>query len=193
MHRTTQIACLAAAMLALAGCNQKAETGGDPAKPQAVAGLPGSGGRNDAAGSAASPAAPAATQGVDFGDDASKFSRDGECDDKRFSGAGMTNTPLLESDIGHDATDCRTAYNQKRLTLASASLPAAADNSYADSGVNHIMWGDDNGKFSRDGECDDKRFAGAGMTSTPLIDSDIQHDATDCRTAFTQGRLTLKE
>ena len=52
-----------------------------------------------------------------------KFSRDGECDDKRFSGPGMTETPLLQSDVGHDATDCRTAYEQKRLTLASAAAP----------------------------------------------------------------------
>ena len=55
------------------------------------------------------------------------------------------------------------------------------------------MWGDDASQFAKDGECDDKRFVGAGMTSTILIDSDIKHDATDCRTAFAQGRLTLKE
>jgi hypothetical protein len=30
------------------------------------------------------------------------------------------------------------------------------------------------------------------MTNTPLLDQDIQHDATDCRTAFQQGRLTLR-
>ena len=194
-HKNGPIACLIPALLALAACDQRAETGGDPAKPQAALAVPGSGGRNAAPDAGASPAAlaQAAPQGVDFGDDASKFARDGECDDKRFSGQGMTNTPLLESDIGHDATDCRAAYNQKRLTLASAALPTAADRSYAASGVDRIMWGDDNGKFSRDGECDDKRFAGAGMTATPLLDSDIKHDATDCRTAFAQGRLTLKE
>jgi hypothetical protein len=47
--------------------------------------------------------------------------------------------------------------------------------------------------FSRDGECDDKRFTGPGLTSTPLLDSDVQHDATDCRTAFAQGRLSLAQ
>ena len=52
-------------------------------------------------------------------------------------------------------------------------------------------FGDDNGAFSNDGECDDMRFEGAGMTSTPLLDSDIRHDASDCRTAFEQGRLQL--
>ena len=40
---------------------------------------------------------------------------------------------------------------------------------------------------------DDKRFTGAGMTTTPLLDSDIQHDATDCRAAYNQGRLQLRQ
>ena len=56
-----------------------------------------------------------------------------------------------------------------------------------------INFGDDAGKYSQDGECDDKRFAGDGMTATPLLDSDIKHDATDCRAKFAQGRLSLKE
>jgi hypothetical protein len=134
---------------------------------------------------------PAAAQAVDFGDDASKFSKDGECDDKRFTGAGMTDTTLLDSDVRHDATDCRSAYNQGRLTLK-GSNPGANSESYAASGVNHIMWGDDSGKYANDGECDDKRFIGAGMTDTPLLDSDVKHDATDCRAAFRQGRLQLR-
>ena len=132
---------------------------------------------------------PAAAQAVDFGDDASKFSKDGECDDKRFTGAGMTDTTLLDSDIRHDDTDCRSAYNQGRLTFNGSSGSQA----YAASGLNHIIWGDDNGKYASDGECDDKRFSGAGMTSTPLLDADVKHDATDCRAAFRQGRLQLRQ
>ena len=137
---------------------------------------------------------PAFAQNIDFGDDASRFAKDGECDDMRFSGAGMTDTTLIDSDIRHDATDCRTAYNQGRLTYQGgrrASAPSSG--SYADSGVNHIIWGDDASKYSKDGECDDKRFVGAGMTSTPLLDSDIKHDATDCRAAYNQGRLQLRQ
>ena len=57
----------------------------------------------------------------------------------------------------------------------------------------NINFGDDSGRFSKDGECDDKRFTGPGMTSTPLLDSDIQHDATDCRAAYAQGRLSLRD
>ena len=132
-------------------------------------------------------------QNVDFGDDASQFSKDGECDDKRFTGAGMTSTPLLESDVRHDATDCRGAFNQGRLTLKDAgSSTVTAQQTYAPSGTDHVIWGDDASKFSKDGECDDMRFTGAGMTDTPLLESDVKHDATDCRTAYDQGRLTLK-
>lgn len=134
---------------------------------------------------------PALAQNIDFGDDASRFAKDGECDDMRFSGPGMTDTTLIDSDIRHDATDCRTAYNQGRLTYNGNRAPTSEG--YAASGVNHIIWGDDNGKYANDGECDDKRFVGAGMTSTPLLDSDIKHDATDCRTAYTQGRLQLRQ
>lgn len=116
------------------------------------------------------------SQGIDFGDDRGAFARDGECDDLRFEGRGMTSTPLLQSDVRHDATDCRTAYNQGRITLRSSN----------------IIWGDDRGAFANDGECDDMRFSGPGMTSTTLLESDIKHDATDCRRAYEAGRLQLR-
>jgi hypothetical protein len=134
----------------------------------------------------------ASAQTIDFGDDASKFAKDGECDDKRFSGPGMTDTPLLDSDVRHDATDCRAAHRQGRLTF-NGNRPPATTQRYAASGVDHIIWGDDNGKYANDGECDDKRFVGPGMTETPLLESDIKHDATDCRAAFRQGRLQLRQ
>lgn len=198
MVSTSRLGVLLGAALAamlVAGCDKL--IGGnkqDPAQKQALTGPIVSGGRStDPAAAAAAPAKVppvAAAGGVDFGDDASKFSKDGECDDKRFSGPGMTDTPLLDSDVRHDATDCRAAYDQHRLVMASADS-GSTGGGYADSGVNHIMWGDDASKFSKDGECDDKRFTGPGMTDTPLLDSDIKHDATDCRAAFSQGRLQL--
>ena len=130
----------------------------------------------------------------DFGDDNGKYSKDGECDDMRFAGPGMTSTPLLDEDIKHDATDCRAAFNQGRLTFKGDNVSQATLASSVDAEqVNRIQWGDDNGDFANDGECDDTRFEGAGMTSTPLLDSDIKHDATDCRTAFQQGRLALAD
>ena len=143
-----------------------------------------------------------------FGDDSGHFAKDGECDDMRFAGPGMTTTLLIDSDILHDATDCRAAFNQGRLiymgghrdarinALVASGVSAnsgSTNSGYADSGTNHIMWGDDSSKYSKDGECDDKRFEGPGMTNTPLLDSDIKHDATDCRTAFNQGRIHLRQ
>ena len=118
---------------------------------------------------------------VDFGDDSSEWANDGECDDPRFTGSGMTSTPLLDSDIRRDATDCRVAYNQGRITFKGQSVANTT-----------IQWGDDDGDWANDGECDDMRFEGPGMTTTPLLESDVKHDATDCRVAYEQGRLRLR-
>ncbi len=79
-------------------------------------------------------AAPALAQAPDFGDDASRWANDGECDDPRFAGAGMAQTPLLDADTGHDATDCRAAFEAGTVALvggapgtpgATAPAPAA--------------------------------------------------------------------
>ena len=176
----------AVALVALAGCDMiggadNSDAAGKDAKPLALA---------DATGGSAAPAAAAAP---DFGDDNGAFANDGECDDMRFEGAGMTSTRLLDSDIKHDASDCRAAFNQNRLTFKGDNITSATLASSAPADAGRIQWGDDNGSFANDGECDDKRFDGAGMTSTPLLDSDIKHDATDCRVAFQQGRLALRQ
>lgn len=120
---------------------------------------------------------------IDFGNDDSEWANDGECDDPRFQGAGMTATPLLDEDIKRDATDCRTAYEAGNLTLRSAG--GTTDTSGVD-------FGNDNSQWANDGECDDPRFHGPGMTRTTLLDDDIMRDATDCRTAYEAGQLTLK-
>jgi hypothetical protein len=175
----------AVALVALAGCDMIGGADNSDAaadtKPVALA---------NAAGAGVTPAAAAAP---DFGDDNGSFANDGECDDMRFSGPGMTSTRLLDQDIKHDASDCRTAFNQNRLTFKGDNVTAATLVSSTPGDASRIQWGDDNGSFSNDGECDDKRFDGAGMTSTPLLDSDIKHDATDCRVAFQQGRLALRQ
>jgi hypothetical protein len=59
------------------------------------------------------------TFGPDFGDDASRWALDGECDDPRFEGQGMAEY-LVDGDIRHDATDCRTLFNRGRITLRSS-------------------------------------------------------------------------
>ena len=136
-------------------------------------------------------ALPAAAQEIDFGDDASMWSNDGECDDSRFEGPGMTTTPLLDSDIGHDATDCRTAYEAGRLRLAgsgSKGTPAPAPTQSVV--VNGINFGDDSGEWNRDGECDDRRFFGSGMASGFSWDH-VGRDATDCLSAYQGGSVRL--
>ena len=122
---------------------------------------------------------PAFAQSINFGDDSSQWANDGECDDGRFTGPGLTSTPLLEEDVLADATDCRLAYQAGRLTLAGVANDGTID------------FGNDSGEWSNDGECDDMRFAGPGMTTTPMLQDDIKRDATDCRNAFNAGRLTL--
>lgn len=168
--------------------------------------------------------------GIDFGDDASRWARDGECDDPRFEGPGMTATTLLDADIGHDATDCSTAYRAGNLSLRDGApgydpddvdgplddddygipgpglwAPGDHINQVGSAGagtgasiptgglvVDGINFGDDASRWARDNECDDPRFEGPGMTTTPLLQEDIGHDATDCATAYEGGNLRLR-
>jgi hypothetical protein len=123
-----------------------------------------------------------AAQTPDFGDDRSTWANDGECDDPRFVGPGMTNTPLLDEDRGHDASDCRRAWNAGRI-----QLPQGAGRKMSDG----IDFGDDASDWANDGECDDPRFTGPGMTETALFDQDRGHDASDCRSAWLAGQLSL--
>ena len=60
---------------------------------------------------------------IDFGDDASDWAQDGECDDPRFEGDGMNSLPL-DSDRGHDATDCRRLSEEGRIRLFGVNLIA---------------------------------------------------------------------
>lgn len=117
---------------------------------------------------------------LSFGDDLGEWAHDGECDDPRFAGPGMTDTPVLSDDILHDASDCRAAYQAGQLTLRGIRPDGTID------------FGDDISEWAKDKECDDMRFTGPGMTDTDLIEDDIMHDATDCRTAYQAGALTLR-
>lgn len=133
-----------------------------------------------AASSGVAPVVQAQPATPDFGDDNSRWARDGECDDKRFTGPGMTDAPFLESDIGHDASDCRSAFRAGNVQLVSASRGASTP-----------AFGDDASDWAKDGECDDPRFRGAGMTGTTLLEDDILHDATDCSAAWDRGEIRL--
>ncbi len=160
-------------------------------------------------------ALPAGAQEIDFGDDASRWANDGECDDMRFAGPGMTMSPLLEADIGHDATDCRTAWEEGRLRLAAEGEPGGfrtdvnvppatgglaagglgkidkqrpAAPAQEDIVIDGIRFGNDDGPWARDGECDDRRFFGPGMASV-LSWAALGGDASDCAAAYSAGEV----
>lgn len=118
---------------------------------------------------------------IDFGDDSSDWANDGECDDPRFTGAGMA-YELEDVDIGRDASDCRNAFEAGTITLAGADGDSAGD----------IDFGDDSGEWAKDQECDDPRFIGSGM-ALELDEANIGRDATDCRNAFNDGTIRLDD
>jgi hypothetical protein len=124
-------------------------------------------------------AMPEMTGDIDFGDDSGNWANDGECDDPRFGGT-------LDSHRMADATDCRTAYD------ADPSIFVGDD---ADGGQSNVIdgidFGNDDGEYSNDGECDDPRFEGSGMGVA--LDSHYMADATDCSIAYSEGNVTLKD
>jgi hypothetical protein len=138
------------------------------------------------------PAAPVWAQTPDFGTDSSAWANDGECDDPRFEGPGMTTTPLLDSDIRADATDCRAAFAAGEITLIGGVAPAPGKGGAtpAPQSAGGIDFGDDSGEWSLDGECDDRRFAGTAMAAG-LGWAHAGRDASDCRDALDAGRLRL--
>lgn len=121
---------------------------------------------------------PALSQDIDFGDDASRWANDGQCDDPRFEGSGAA-AVRTAADEGHDATDCRTAFEAGTITLAGDADAATAPPSASDD----IDFGDDSGAWANDGECDDPRFGGT-------LDTHRLADANDCRTAYEAGEVT---
>ena len=56
-----------------------------------------------------------------------------------------------------------------------------------------VDFGADSSQWANDGECVDPRFTGPGVTTTTLLDADIRGDATDCKTAFDAGRISVIE
>lgn len=125
-------------------------------------------------------AAPMPTGNIDFGDDSSQWANDNECDDPRFAGEGVSGI-LLDSDLGHDASDCATLFNAGKIYLAGGDSETAN---------NSIDFGDDDNQYANDGECDDPRFAGPGVASV-LLDEDLGHDASDCRVLYESGQIQL--
>ena len=145
---------------------------------------------------------------INWGDDSSEYAKDNECDDARFTGRGMGAEPL-ESNNLKDATDCKAAYAAGTITLRPSTPPAEAPpEAPADApagspppstapdwpadipAADAIDFGDDTSEWNKDGECDDPRFKGQG-SADELVDADVLKDATDCRTAYEAGTVTL--
>lgn len=130
-------------------------------------------------------AAPLAAQSVRFGDNSSEWANDGECDDRRFTGRKMA-TSLDNDDLLHDANDCRSAYKAGLIKLVDEKAARAA------TVCSKIKFGDNSSEWAKDGECDDYRFEGTGMTSIIAVD-DIGRDATDCKRLCDIGSIYLRE
>ena len=124
---------------------------------------------------------------INFGDDASAWSEDGECDDPRFTGSGVASY-TDEGDRLHDATDCRRLYAEGSIQLL-AEAAAVAVITVDTSGV---YFGDDSSVWSEDDECDDPRFEGNGMAHS-LNDSDLFRDASDCESLMGNGSIRLRD
>lgn len=124
----------------------------------------------------------ATTAAIDYGDDSSEWSKDGECDDPRFSGTGVAGE-LLDADLGHDATDCRAAVEAGTASYngGTTTPPVVA-----------FDYGSDFSKWANDGECDDPRFVGEG-TNKKLLSEDTYGDATDCQTLEADGRVMIRK
>jgi hypothetical protein len=86
-----------------------------------------------------------------FGDDASTWSNDGECDDLRFVGARMAST-LVDEDKYHDATDCRALYEAGVLSIAIAETRSNALRGVLESGDKKLESGEYVDEYTIDGE-----------------------------------------
>ena len=115
---------------------------------------------------------------IDFGVDDLNFGNfDGECDDPRFVGDGMSE-PTWTSLAGGDASDCRTLFEAGTIRPREPGDTAGLD------------FGDDSGEWANDGECDDPSFHGPG-TSGVYSEEHLLADASDCRDAFAAGTIRL--
>ena len=123
-------------------------------------------------------ARPPLTDGFELGDDGGAWARDGVCGDPRFAPDPRypeAVEPVPEAE-GNDAADCLRAYLIRRAWPVDEDIG--------------IAFGDDSGEWASDGECDDPRFTGEAMATSPGA-SHILRDAADCRAAFEAGRAAL--
>lgn len=154
---------LLASALMLAACGgEKAETAGGASK-------------------AVSSTSAKAPKVIDFGDDAGNWPNDGVCDDPRFKGP-KSGEGMLAVDIGHDATDCRQAFEAE--LIARVYDPATVT-------AGDLNFGSDSSPFKNDGVCNDPRFGGPKSDPENTVPDD-KMDASDCRALFEAGEVWLR-
>jgi hypothetical protein len=144
----------------------------------------------DAAGSANTSPRRARRDDIDFGDNASEWAGNGECDDPRFTGPGSAGK-LVQVDRFHDAGDCSALYERGEIELAYGESGTRGE-ALTRIDIDGIDFGDDAGSYSFDDECDDPRFIGDGIAEV-MAEPDRFHDATDCSILYQRGLLRLAE
>ena len=108
------------------------------------------------------------TAEIEWGDDAGEYANDQACDDARFHEDG-DDWNYQREHVLHDATDCRSLYDEGSITL-------------------FVDFGNNSGEYADDDTCDDNRFTGEGR-SILTTDSHVRRDSADCIAAYQQGRL----
>ena len=127
----------------------------------------------------------AQAQSIEFGDDSSEWSNDGECDDRRFRGAGMA-SGLDRDDVGKDATDCKKGLDFGQLKVWDFVTARKATQCDA------IKFGGDQSEWANDGLCDDYRFDGPSADHV-LLQEDVGRDATDCKKLCDAGKIAIRD
>ncbi len=105
---------------------------------------------------------------IEWGDDSGDYANDQACDDARFHEDG-DDWSYQRKHVLHDATDCRSLYEQGSLTL-------------------YVDFGNNSGEYANDDTCDDNRFTGEGR-SILTTDSHVKRDSADCIAAYQEDRL----
>ena len=118
---------------------------------------------------------------IDFGLDEDPIKNiNGECDDPRFEGPGMSDF-VTSASTGQDASDCLRAYVLGRIVLRVPDIDEV------------FLYGDDSSEYAFDGECDDGRFEDIGSENLRMAESfnknNVGADATDCRDAYQDNHI----
>ena len=115
---------------------------------------------------------------VEFGINNLLVAYDGECDDPRFRGPGMSSAPNPDFAF-QDAADCRSASKRSKI------WPSTADTGDLEFGEDSLVGSANDGYVgsANDGYCDDPSFEGPGMAER-LNPDNVAKDASDCKRAY---------